>query len=655
MRRPWLAGGLILALGACGAVSGSGGPASEPVGPKVAEREREALQDSLSKALEVRQQLEEQKARLEGAARELDEAIARAKRALARRRDGAKWLEKAFGAGSPELSRPIQIELGKRAVIAAEQFEVCADGGPRLTTFSLALFGKAGAGGRDGEVVTCRARQAHLVFDRPVSGVGDLGACNLVEVALTGAASLTGGDGREVRADALKVRLAAEQGAKRARWPADLEATGNVAARWAGVDVHDAEKLVVRFKGDPAAKAGHRAPIHLSARSVELGVLRGASEDALDGAHAEGNVHALQGDTDVTGNELDLGPRLEGNVLVVRGDLAQFRSGKFYLLGPEIHVDQATNSAWADGPGAMQIECGTDLQGAPLKRPLPLTVHWSERMFFIGEWAGIEGGVQAAQGNARLHCQRMWIEFDNPHSFARGQGSDRPAGVHDFWCDGAVRIQRRETEGDRTVQFRRIDVPNLYLAAVGTTAAVGKAAHLSGPGSARIWQREGKVNPDAGQLTYVVFDKRMDANSPKNTAHFWENVRVLNLPSDRPNVPIDLDAILASPLPEGAMYLRCDRLKVFDQPESKGGAPNQQMEARGRVYVEGREFYARADAVFYNQAKDQVVLDGAAMLYKIGNSRRPEVIAGKKIIYNPSTGEARIDGPCRPPLPASAR
>jgi lipopolysaccharide export system protein LptA len=144
----------------------------------------------------------------------------------------------------------------------------------------------------------------------------------------------------------------------------------------------------------------------------------------------------------------------------------------------------------------------------------------------------------------------------------------------------------------------------------------------------------------------VSFGKRMDANSKTNTAHFWENVRVLNMPGDDPNQEIDLDTILATELPEGAMYLRCERLKVLDQPVN--GRSNQQMEAYGRVYVQAKEFYARADAVFYNQAKDQIIFDGkesgVATLCKVRRKgEEPQVIRGKKIIYHRTTGEAKVD------------
>ena len=92
------------------------------------------------------------------------------------------------------------------------------------------------------------------------------------------------------------------------------------------------------------------------------------------------------------------------------------------------------------------------------------------------------------------------------------------------------------------------------------------------------------------KLTYVEYARRMDANSKENMVRFWEDVRVLNMPCKNPDIVINLDAILATTLPEKAMFLRCGRLQVLDHPTD--GKPNKQMEAHDRVYIQGREFYA---------------------------------------------------------------
>jgi hypothetical protein len=73
------------------------------------------------------------------------------------------------------------------------------------------------------------------------------------------------------------------------------------------------------------------------------------------------------------------------------------------------------------------------------------------------------------------------------------------------------------------------------------------------------------------------------------------------------------------------------------------------MEAHGNVSVKGREFFATAEKVFYNELKDQVIFiageNSWAKLSKIivaGGT--PETLEGKKIIYSRTTGKATVEG-----------
>jgi hypothetical protein len=186
--------------------------------------------------------------------------------------------------------------------------------------------------------------------------------------------------------------------------------------------------------------------------------------------------------------------------------------------------------------------------------------------------------------------------------------------------------------------------------------APGNKQHPGKPGT-------NQSDPDELKLTYVEYRQRMDANSKRNMVWFWGDVRVLNLPCKSFDMKVNLDAMLTTTLPERAMYMRCDRLQVLDHPTD--GQPNKQMEAHGRVYLQGREFYGRGDWATYNQQKEQVILyggDGYALLYKQSTpGGQPSVLEAKKIIYNRSTGHtdafevrsASGDSPGRGAAPAT--
>ena len=153
------------------------------------------------------------------------------------------------------------------------------------------------------------------------------------------------------------------------------------------------------------------------------------------------------------------------------------------------------------------------------------------------------------------------------------------------------------------------------------------------------------------KLTYITYGANtgggnMYVNTKTNSATFLENVRVLNMPCDNPNIEIDLVELL-NRLPEGAMYLQADRLDVFDHGDKKKS--QQEMNAKGHVLVQAKDFWGRSDTMTYNEAKDQIIFEGGdgglATLYKIKQrGGEPQKIEGKKITYIRSTGMFKIEG-----------
>ncbi len=172
--------------------------------------------------------------------------------------------------------------------------------------------------------------------------------------------------------------------------------------------------------------------------------------------------------------------------------------------------------------------------------------------------------------------------------------------------------------------------------------------------------KAGTKDEDAMKLTYVSFGKTMYANSKTNTAIFMENVRVLNMPCEDPKIEIDLDTLLVElskgTLPSGTMYIKSDRLEVLNRPQivkAPDGTVTQkaqnEMLAKGRVLVQGQDFYGRADKVTFNEAKDQIVFEGGddsmAMLFrKQTPNSPPQPIKAKRITYYRNTGGYSING-----------
>lgn len=458
-------------------------------------------------------------------------------------------------------------------------------------------------------------------------------------------------------------------------------------------------------KSDPAR------PIDLSARSIEAKVLRCEERMTLDHLWAEGGSldvidkrggvvvrqePAKPGEEGVyiEGNTLDMSCFAGGNSLVVTGDLAQLKMDKIFILGPEVNIDQVANKAWVEGAGAMQMHSTTTLEGKPLAHPVPLTVHWSDNMLFAGTYAYFRGNIQAEQENARLACQNLQVIFDRPISLKEGMRGTQPAKVSQLVADkGAgdqnVRVEDQTFEGGRLQKYQLMIGRELHMASVPRDEEApnqpGKNndandVRLYGPGSVRILQRgdadltvtPGSPTPnqparadrrDAGpsakeqqmKLTYIRFVNQMRASNRTNVASFWESVRVLNLPCEDPHIDIDLDAMISTELPEGALYLRCNRLSVgtyqklvTDSTGQKQLRTYQVMDALGQVYVQGKDFTAQCDHMTFNEEKDQVVFkgegDNMAVMSKCEiKGERPKVLKSKQLIYIRSTGQVHWD------------
>ena len=434
-------------------------------------------------------------------------------------------------------------------------------------------------------------------------------------------------------------------------------------------------------------------PFDLTARSVEAKVLRSPSKNTIDVLYCDGNVvvrqdpaKAEERGTEVKGDTLRMTAGLDGGYfLVVTADdknLAELTTDKIYILGPVVNIDQTSNKAWVVGSGAMTMESATNFQGEKLDKAVPLTVLWDKSMLFNGESAEFTGNITAQQEKARLACQHLQVNFDRPISLKQGNKTDQPARVSQMLCDNDVRIEEQVFTGPNLTKYTRLQGPVVHMTALesdedvplkpltpGGKTSTGNMVVVSGTGNIRIWEpTSGEDMPGftppvpkpapAGKtasakkapemkMTYVAFKNRMDANSKTSKATFWGDVRALNMPCPKHDAIINLDTILATDLPEGAVFIRCDRLHVLDRPSQ--GKTNKEMEGHGRVTVQGRDFDASCLSIYYSQLKEQIILYGSESVPAIlrketrpGDERKK--LEGRKIIYNRKTGKIDVEG-----------
>jgi hypothetical protein len=377
---------------------------------------------------------------------------------------------------------------------------------------------------------------------------------------------------------------------------------------------------------EPAKK---KPPMQLSARSIETWVDRTPTRSQLKKAVCTGRVVVHQDPdpnnkdqkrgTDITAHRLDVDQYEAGNVMTVTatpGEYALVQFDKLSVLGPEVFIDQRNNLATVKGRGSMLMPAATDLQGADLKDPADVTVYWTDGMEFRGAEKTVvyDGNVQAIQKESRVLCQTMQVTLDravwlnpasDPDKKKGGPGGSTAAKIDNVLCDmhprlppadGAanaplspvVYIEKNRDERNRVVRQQLLTAREMHFDNLESKL---KAA---GPGEVRIWQLgakdmagprpqqqpTAKAQPKGGsadeemKLTRVVFKGRMSAVSQKNkkqTATFYDDVEVINLPADKPEMAID-----AAKLPAGAIRLVCDKeMYVISHPPA-GGAKGYQ-------------------------------------------------------------------------------
>jgi lipopolysaccharide export system protein LptA len=384
-----------------------------------------------------------------------------------------------------------------------------------------------------------------------------------------------------------------------------------------------------------AAAEKPKQPLNLSARSIEVHVLRSANKNELDRLWCEGAVHVHQEPetpedkgTDIQGDTMQLNHAPDGGILVVNGKLAHVQFNKLAILGPEVNIDQRSNRAWVNGLGAMEVESDQDFDGVKLEKPTVMVIHWRDGMNFYGKNAEFRGAVQAVQENSRLLCQEMQVAFDRPISLKEGNKGGPSSKVDRLLCDRSVQIEEVTMQGPNLQSYKRLVAPAVDI------DNTEKTVNASGFGEVRLYQlgtadetipkgssTSAKPAPNAPKnapggakevkqefkITHVRFKGKMwGKNKDKDNRRvtFTEDVDVVHVPADRPDLAIDIDHP-----PPGCMYLRCERLEVMTT-RLPDGRTNQEMVAQRKVYVRSQEFEGIAETVKYDEAQDRVIFEG---------------------------------------------
>jgi hypothetical protein len=437
-----------------------------------------------------------------------------------------------------------------------------------------------------------------------------------------------------------------------------------------------------------------KKPMDVSARFIEAHVLRSENKNELDKLWCEGMVQIQQepsGPDDkgvnIRGEKLELVRQVDGNILTVLGDYAQVQLDKLYIVGPEVNIDQTTNEARVHGMGVMRLPGNGNVYNAkpaPPAAPKPtqpdeLTINWEKHMYFDGQTAHFDWpsdkhsgrSVQAEQNNSRVACQAMQVTLDRKISLREGEKGKQQANVQKVVCDKDVWVEDFKREDSHIVEYQRTVCP--ILSVDNEDDKEDSVVNAGGPGTVRIFQlrTRGDVLPPPGQtssptkpspagrgatkawqprgkeqgepkVTLVSYEGSMYANKKQGIARFYDKVVVIDVPTDDPNLPIDVNH-----LPPGYLYMSCEKLEV-KKTKLPDGRSYQEMRAFNRVAIETQEFSGNADVVKYDESKEQVILEGsngnlAVLKRQKVRGTEGDVVRARKITYLRLTGEYQVE------------
>jgi hypothetical protein len=417
-----------------------------------------------------------------------------------------------------------------------------------------------------------------------------------------------------------------------------------------------------------------KEPINLVARDVVADVLRDGDKNDLNELVADGNVHVKQNGAtpkdkgvDIKGEALNLLHFVEGDILKVYGNSsepAELQLGELFLVAPKVTINQKTNSAWAEGVGAINMPSNTTFDGGKSTKPgTRIVVHWTRDMIFEqGRDAEFHGGVVAYQDDSTLQCKTLQVALDRPVSFKEGQKEGEQAKVEKIIAHGEVRVyeEAKDAVTDKFISSRHLfctqlavnNRDNIFVASGPGQAATLQygEAQAVGPNVGGNAPKQGAAPPKQPelQLTRIDFQERMHSTVFPNTTTrqttFTGRVYVLHLPADRLDAKVD-----ATKLPKGAMILQCEQVKVL-QRQLPNNKSTQTTEASRNVSCWTSDIFGRAELLTFDESTDIVTFKGSpgnpAQVYqKIGgNGNEAREYKAQTILYNRKTGLVSGEG-----------
>ena len=404
--------------------------------------------------------------------------------------------------------------------------------------------------------------------------------------------------------------------------------------------------------------SGGSMQLEVAAAQGSMQLNRMAMSDGVRCVEVRGKGRAATVGVELSGSTLQLeglGPN-QGTA-VIQGTPALIRVRQVDVAGPSVHFDRAANRIWVEGAGTATLPLPQKIaQRVPHQAPTAY-LGWQDRMEFDGQTITCGRDVRLQGPTQRIQCKQLNAFLNQPIDLSAE--TPQEVAVDRVQASGKVTLESR-TLGDKGLES--IDCAEVEKLTIwqetGRFSGLGPGwleTVRYGSGALSVPSLSG--SPDSSDASHVegmpslvylrvAFERALEGNIHKRQVDFIDRVQATYGSVKEWNERIVTDD--PRTLPKGALMMRCDRLSVFQIVHRYHAGLPVELVALGNVTIEGGEFAAQAHRMSYDQAKDQIVLDGDgrsdARLWRHGGQGNRAATQANKIQFWPGANRVKVDG-----------
>ncbi len=339
--------------------------------------------------------------------------------------------------------------------------------------------------------------------------------------------------------------------------------------------------------------------------------------------------------------------------------------GDFCIEGPRIIIDREKNLITIPGQGVLRFPVERDFSGNQLNSPVLATVACLEKITFDGQRATFLESVKASLLDNQVKAEQMTAVLNKRIDFS----ADRPDTT-------GIAIETLEGEDNVSVEMHQYDpkgeLIEMLKAGVNQFRCDQTTGKFSGKGPGKIedWRRtstrrmlvqshgSAKSNrPVDSHREYpweyvaIEFKGPLEGHLQEHWAKVTDEAQLIYAPVKNAYLTFKHNDLSG----EGenaanAVWVGSDQMTVIlnNGPES-GQSPKASLVAQGNAEMEGRNFYARAYSLEYDQALEMFTLKGKGQDKATLNvQRKPgepfSKLPAQTIRIFPSRQEVSVDG-----------